>query len=77
MSDSKLTRCPYTLRPIGEIDTSREHVILDALGGPDGYSVTADRMANNRLGETVDAAFLADSIVEMMSSTTSASFAST
>lgn len=60
-----LTRCPYTLKPLTELaETSREHVILDALGGPDAYSVRACPRANSKLGETVDAAFLAESLVE-------------
>jgi hypothetical protein len=64
-----LTRCPYTLKLLSEVaETSREHVILDALGGPNGYSVTACRTANSQLGNTVDAAFLAEPLVEMFRS---------
>lgn len=60
-----LTKCPYTLKPLTELaETSREHIILDALGGPDGYSVKACRTANSQLGETVDAAFLVEPLVE-------------
>jgi len=66
MKSTPLTRCPYTLRPTSELEEkSREHVILDALGGPDGYSVTACRKINSKLGETIDAAFLSDPIVEL------------
>lgn len=64
-----LTRCPYTLKLLSEIaKTSREHVVLDALGGPNGYSVTACRTVNSQLGETVDAAFLSEPLVEMLRS---------
>jgi len=64
-----LTRCPYTLKPLNEIEeTSREHIILDSLGGPDGYSVAACRRENNELGRTVDAAFQAEPLVAMFSS---------
>jgi hypothetical protein len=41
---------------------------LDALGGPDGYSVTACRTVNSQLGDTVDAAFLSEPLVEMLRS---------
>jgi hypothetical protein len=64
-----LTKCPYTLKPLTELaESSREHVILDALGGPDGYSVVACRTENNQLGETVDAAFLKEPLVQILAS---------
>jgi hypothetical protein len=66
MKPNLLTCCPYTLKPISELEEkSREHVILDALGGPDGYTVTACRTVNSKLGETVDAAFLTEPMVEL------------
>jgi hypothetical protein len=69
MNNQTLTRCPYTLKLLTEMgETSREHVILDALGGPNGYSVTACRATNSQLGETTDAAFLEEPLVEMMRS---------
>jgi len=69
MSMRKLTRCPYTLRPIEEIaESSKEHIIPDALGGPDSYSVGAAAAVNNTLGHTVDAAFLANPLIQMQRS---------
>lgn len=69
MDVKSLTRCPYTLKPISELsEDSREHIILDALGGPDGYSVRACRSANNKLGDTIDAAFLANPLIQMQRS---------
>jgi hypothetical protein len=69
MEAKLLTRCPYTLKPISELEEdSREHIILDALGGPDGYSVRACRSANNQLGETIDAAFLKNPLIQMQRS---------
>jgi hypothetical protein len=64
-----LTRCPYTLKALSELDqTSREHIILDALGGPNRYSVIASREVNNQLGQNIDAAFLAEPLVQMFRS---------
>jgi hypothetical protein len=54
----KNTICPYTLQPITEIDASREHVIPDALGGPNGFAVRASAAANSDWGHTIDAAFI-------------------
>ncbi|MFK5923787.1 MAG: hypothetical protein QM496_16540 [Verrucomicrobiota bacterium] len=54
-------RCPYTLKLLNELEkTSREHIILDALGGPNGYSVRACEEENNEFGQTFDARFLED-----------------
>lgn len=47
--------CPYTGLPISEVLTSREHVVPDALGGPNGFALAADGTRNSRYGETVDA----------------------
>lgn len=64
-----LTRCPYTLKPLAEIEeTSRKHIILDSLGGPDGYWVAASKAENNEFGRTVDAAFQAEPLVAMLCS---------
>lgn len=69
MKKKPLTRCPYTLKSISALgEDSREHIILDALGGPDGYSVRACRTANNKLGETVDSAFLANPLIQIQRS---------
>lgn len=46
--------CPYTCLPILEVDASREHIIPDALGGPNGFALVADVARNSRYGKTVD-----------------------
>lgn len=69
IEEKSLTRCPYTLKSISDLaEDSREHIILDALGGPDGYSVRACRIENNKLGGTVDAAFLKNPLIQMQRS---------
>lgn len=69
MNNSKLTKCPYTLKLHADLpETSREHVILDALGGPTGYSVITCRKANSQFGESLDAAFLREPVVEALRS---------
>jgi hypothetical protein len=57
------------LKPLAEIkETSREHIILDSLGGPDGYWVAACKKENNELGRTVDAEFQAEPLIAALSS---------
>jgi hypothetical protein len=69
MKSRSLTRCPYTLKPPAELQTtSREHIIPDALGGPNAYSVTACRLENSNLGATVDARFLSEPVIAMFRS---------
>ena len=64
MENSNLTRCPYTLKPLAQLaETNREHIILDSIGGPDGYSIFADKATNSALGATTDAAFQQNPIV--------------
>lgn len=46
--------CPYTCVPIEKVDASREHVIPDALGGPNGFALVADVARNSQYGKTVD-----------------------
>ena len=46
--------CPYTSLPISDVVASREHVIPDALGGPNGFALAADMKRNSRYGNTVD-----------------------
>lgn len=60
-------RCPYTLRALTDLaEVSREHIIPDALGGPNGYSVQACRATNSEFGRTHDAAFLNEPLIAMM-----------
>lgn len=69
MKSSRLTRCPYTLKPLVELqEASREHIIPDALGGPNAYSLTACRSENIKLGATVDAMFLSEPLIAMLRS---------
>lgn len=46
--------CPYTCLPILELESSREHIIPDALGGPNGFALVAEKTRNSRYGKTVD-----------------------
>lgn len=46
--------CPYTGLPISKVVASREHIVPDALGGPNGFALAADRAQNSRYGQTVD-----------------------
>lgn len=58
------TRCPYTLMPLQDLKArSREHVIPDALGGPDAYSVEADRQINSDLGTELDGKLVSSTLV--------------
>lgn len=50
--------CPYTCQPVSAIDASREHIIPDALGGPNGFALAADRKCNSKYGEGVDSNLL-------------------
>lgn len=60
--------CPYTLQPVDEIRGSREHVIPDALGGPNGFAVRACATANSEWGHTIDAAFINSDIMRICAS---------
>lgn len=46
--------CPYTVRPVGDIECNREHIIPDALGGPNGFALKTHALTNLKLGATVD-----------------------
>ena len=59
----KPTICPYKLQPIGPDDLSLEHVIPDALGGPETFSVDADKWSNSNLGSTLDGDFIDDDLI--------------
>lgn len=53
---SQLTLCPYKRVPISELDSSnREHVIPDALGGPNAFTILADSQMNSTFGSGIDA----------------------
>lgn len=60
---NQLTLCPYKGIPISELDsTNREHVIPDALGGPNAFTVLADSQMNSMFGSGIDA-YLINNIV--------------
>lgn len=46
--------CPYTCQPIADITISREHIVPDALGGPESFSLAADKDSNSNYGASVD-----------------------
>lgn len=46
--------CPYTCLPISDIDATREHIVPDALGGPNAFALSADSTRNSRYGASVD-----------------------
>lgn len=47
--------CPYTCRPVFELEATREHIVPDALGGPNSFALKADKARNETYGATVDA----------------------
>lgn len=58
-----LTICPYTKLPLELLErSSREHIIPDALGCPDAFSVTADAQLNSEFGDGIDG-YLANSFM--------------
>lgn len=62
-----LSICPYTLTQVeSNSKFNREHVIPDALGGPNGFSLIADAKTNSVLGETVDADLINNDLVRMI-----------
>lgn len=55
--------CPYTCLPISKVVASREHIVPDALGGPNGFALKADRDRNSRYGDTVDARLIQSTLM--------------
>jgi hypothetical protein len=67
-----VTLCPYLLKPITDLpveDVSDEHIIPSALGGPDEFALSADRLSNSRLGDTVDSDLIHDKMLRLMAAT--------
>ncbi len=61
------TICPYTLVSVADLSApSLEHIIPDALGGPNGFSVTADQKMNSQLGTSVDADLINDHVLKFL-----------
>lgn len=61
---SNKTRCPYTRQSLDQLlDCSKEHVIFDAIGGPDDYSVTVNRDSNSWFGGEIDGPFVDSELV--------------
>jgi hypothetical protein len=46
--------CPYTCQPISAIEVSSEHIVPDALGGPESFALAADKPRNSAYGASVD-----------------------
>jgi hypothetical protein len=46
--------CPYTCQPISAIEVSCEHIVPDALGGPEKFALAADKPRNSAYGASVD-----------------------
>ena len=59
------TICPYTCQPVSAIDASREHIIPDALGGPNEFALGADRACNSTYGEGVDSNLINSPLVSL------------
>ncbi len=58
--------CPYTLRPLAELTTSREHVFPLAIGGDRGFGVVVDRVSNSKFGDGLDAKFLNSHVIRAL-----------
>lgn len=58
---------PYTTRLV-DAATNREHIIPDALGGPNGFALRADDKTNSRYGSTVDLQLIHDPLIQLMAS---------
>lgn len=58
--------CPYTSSLVTSLDANREHIIPDALGGPNSFAVRADRTMNERYGATVDSRLIHAPIVSLL-----------
>ena len=60
-------RCPYTLKPLAELPkVSNEHIIADAIGGSDNYTVIVDAKTNSDFGTGADAAFIESPFLQML-----------
>lgn len=58
--------CPYTSQPIDAIDFNREHIVPDALGGPEGFCLAADRVRNSAYGSSVDVRLIGSTLMGML-----------
>jgi hypothetical protein len=58
--------CPYTCQPIETIDFNREHIVPDALGGPEAFCLAADRTRNSAYGSSVDARLIGSTLMGML-----------
>ena len=60
------TICPYTTQPVASIQSSREHIVPDALGGPNAFALAADKTKNSTYGQTVDARLINSPLMGML-----------
>lgn len=58
--------CPYTCHPVSTIDSSREHIVPDALGGPEAFALAADIKRNSTYGATVDSRLIRSPLIGML-----------
>lgn len=57
--------CPYTCKPVSEIEVSCEHIVPDALGGPETFALAAHSPCNSAYGSTVDARLIRSPLMGM------------
>lgn len=62
------TICPYTTNQLSADKFSREHIIPDALGGPNAFALRADALANSQHGAKVDSHLIHADFVAMLAS---------
>lgn len=58
--------CPYTCQPVAALAANREHIIPDALGGPNGFALAADAQRNLDYGRSVDSRLINSPLLGML-----------
>lgn len=58
--------CPYTCEPISAIEVSCEHIVPDALGGPEIFALAADKTRNSAYGASVDIRLIRSPLMGMV-----------
>jgi hypothetical protein len=59
------TICPYTALPVSQVVLSREHIVPDGLGGPNGFSLKADIEKNSDYGSSIDSWLIRSPLVSV------------
>lgn len=57
-----------SLELIANIESNREHIIPDALGGPNSLALNADAKTNSELGEGLDSRLINSPLMAMLAS---------